>query len=451
MLGPLTSQTDFSSSNNRIIKSGYSYDNARNLTAEPSKSYVYDAENRLTSAIASGVTTTYVYDGEGRRVRKNAGGVITRMIYNHLGQLIAEYNDSGSLIKEYVYKGSELLASYDASRGAEYATADHLGSPRLWTNSSGQVIAGGRHDYLPFGEELFAGVANRTTVLNYPSTAQADGKRHQFTSKERDRETNLDYFGTRYYSSAQGQFTSPDAPLIDQWGEDPQSWNLYAYVRNNPLRFIDPTGQHLELTGDEETRKKGFERIKKAIGDQYAQYLSVVEGDGKKGMKKGHFYVIYSGAKLDAKKDTYATPEQQIAAWITGVISHKDTLEFQVTEKYKGKDGKEYTLEDSGSGKTLDKEDSSTGNYQVFVHPNAGEVAMREGPRIAPSLSGVPFTNEDVDLHEIGHAHAQMLRGWDQTDRRNRNHAVLFENYSRWRRERQQGLPLGSIKRRGSH
>lgn len=54
--------------------------------------------------------------------------------------------------------------------------------------------------------------------------------------------TGLDYFGARYYSGAQGRFTSPDAPFADQQVEDPQSWNLYAYVRNNPLKNTDPTG-----------------------------------------------------------------------------------------------------------------------------------------------------------------------------------------------------------------
>ena len=64
----------------------------------------------------------------------------------------------------------------------------------------------------------------------------------QFTGKERDAETGLDYFGARYMSAAQGRFTSPDEPLIDQSPDDPQSWNLYGYVRNNPLIFTDPTG-----------------------------------------------------------------------------------------------------------------------------------------------------------------------------------------------------------------
>ena len=69
-----------------------------------------------------------------------------------------------------------------------------------------------------------------------------------FTSKERDAETGLDYFGARYLSSAQGRFTSPDSPLLDQQAEDPQSWNLYSYVRNKPLVYVDPTGQILEIS-----------------------------------------------------------------------------------------------------------------------------------------------------------------------------------------------------------
>lgn len=56
-------------------------------------------------------------------------------------------------------------------------------------------------------------------------------------------ETGLDYFGARYFSSAQGRWASPDRPFADQYFHDPQSWNLYAYARNNPLRFVDDNGE----------------------------------------------------------------------------------------------------------------------------------------------------------------------------------------------------------------
>ena len=69
----------------------------------------------------------------------------------------------------------------------------------------------------------------------------------RFTGKERDAETGLDYFGARYFSAAQGRFTSPDwsekpqpVPYADL--ADPQTLNLYSYVRNNPLSRADPDG-----------------------------------------------------------------------------------------------------------------------------------------------------------------------------------------------------------------
>jgi RHS repeat-associated protein len=63
------------------------------------------------------------------------------------------------------------------------------------------------------------------------------------TGKERDAESGLDYFGARHYGSALGRFASPDEVLADQHPEDPQSWNLYGYVQNNPLKNVDPTGK----------------------------------------------------------------------------------------------------------------------------------------------------------------------------------------------------------------
>jgi RHS repeat-associated protein len=120
-----------------------------------------------------------------------------------------------------------------------------------------------RRDYLPFGEELVGGTAQnpgpggRLTDHGY---AQGDDVRQQFTSKERDTETGLNYFLARYYSSAQGRFTSPDEfiggpyelyDFVDAASENPtfyadfqnpQSLNKYQYVYNNPLGYIDPEG-----------------------------------------------------------------------------------------------------------------------------------------------------------------------------------------------------------------
>jgi RHS repeat-associated protein len=70
---------------------------------------------------------------------------------------------------------------------------------------------------------------------------------NQFTSKERDAETGLDYFGARYYSGAEGRFISPDPKAKSAKTANPQSWNRYLYTLNNPLKYIDPDGMDIVL------------------------------------------------------------------------------------------------------------------------------------------------------------------------------------------------------------
>jgi RHS repeat-associated protein len=96
-----------------------------------------------------------------------------------------------------------------------------------------------RHDYLPFGEEVPAGIGGRTAPMGYGVN---EGLKQRFTSKQRDMESNLDYFGARYYSSPQGRFTAVDPLDGSAHLSLPQTWNRYAYVLNNPLAIIDPNG-----------------------------------------------------------------------------------------------------------------------------------------------------------------------------------------------------------------
>ncbi len=64
--------------------------------------------------------------------------------------------------------------------------------------------------------------------------------------KERDAESGADYFGARHYAQSLGRFMQPDEVFVDQNKSDPQSWNLYAYVRNNPASNYDPDGRGCE-------------------------------------------------------------------------------------------------------------------------------------------------------------------------------------------------------------
>ena len=212
----------FTANTNRLTNG--SYDNAGNLTVDAEgHTYAYDGENRQTSydgGASSSGGANYSYDGDGRRVKKVAGVVTTLFVYNALGQVVAEYAEN---------------QPPSNSSGTSYLTADALGSIRARTDAAGVVKE--RHDYLPFGEELYA-AGGRSTVPGY----MQDSVRQKFTSKERDNETGLDYFLARYYSSAQGRFTSVDPLMASARTADPQTWNRYSYTWNNPINLIDPLG-----------------------------------------------------------------------------------------------------------------------------------------------------------------------------------------------------------------
>ncbi|HEV8427566.1 MAG TPA: discoidin domain-containing protein [Pyrinomonadaceae bacterium] len=133
------------------------------------------------------------------------------------------------------------IEAYTPSTNAtiQWLVTDHLGTPRIIVDQTGNLANIKRHDYLPFGEELFAGTGGRTTALGY---AWSDGVRQQFTLKERDVETGLDYFFARYYSSTQARFVSVDPLMKSASIGDPQSFNRYTYVLNNPVTLDDRDG-----------------------------------------------------------------------------------------------------------------------------------------------------------------------------------------------------------------
>jgi RHS repeat-associated protein len=91
------------------------------------------------------------------------------------------------------------------------------------------------------------------TASGMPLCLWPNGIRSRSSGKERDAETGLDNFGARYLSATQGRFLSPDPTPGGINPSDPQSWNLYSYVRNRPTRFIDTNGKwatdvHVQIT-----------------------------------------------------------------------------------------------------------------------------------------------------------------------------------------------------------
>jgi len=140
------------------------------------------------------------------------------------GEWLTEPGFSGQLA-HYIYLDGQLVAEY--TNGTTYFIhPDHLGSTRLVTGLNQSVVQ--NLDYLPFGElnSIDSGVTT-----------------HEFTGDEHDSETDLEHTWFRKYSSSLGRWTSPDpAGLAAVNPANPQSWNRYSYVLNNPQRAIDPFG-----------------------------------------------------------------------------------------------------------------------------------------------------------------------------------------------------------------
>lgn len=217
---------------NQLSSSPIAYDAAGNVTTDNfGQAYTYDAENRI--ATAQGVT--YTYDADGNRVSKSTG----TLYWTGAGKdALAETDLSGNLQNEYVFLGSTRIARRDASGNRFYYLQDHLGTTRVIADQNGNKCYDG--DYYPWGAEEHAYV--NTCPQNY-----------KFTGKERDAESGLDNFGARYFGSTMGRFMSPDWSSQPEGVpyavlDDPQSLNLYSYVRNNPLSRTDPTG-HYEVNG----------------------------------------------------------------------------------------------------------------------------------------------------------------------------------------------------------
>ena len=230
---------------------GLNYDAAGNLLSYLTANYTYDQENRLLSTAGM----TYTYDGNGERVLKfnTSTGAAVKRYWSMGGNTLAEGDGSGNLTAEYIYFGGKRVARIDLPANiVHYYLSDHLGSTSIVASAAGTVEE--ESDYYPFGTEV---------VVTGPGVNEL-----KFTGKRRDAESQLDYFGARYYSNAYGRFLSPDwsaspkqVPYAD-FG-DPQSMNLYGYVRNLAVVRFD-------IDGHQDDKKQPWQRFSLAMKNLFS-------------------------------------------------------------------------------------------------------------------------------------------------------------------------------------
>jgi RHS repeat-associated protein len=216
-------------SNNQITS--FSYDAAGNLTSDGFHTYIYDAEGNIIG-LDGYSNGTYVYNALNQRVQVDLPTVSRQYLYNASGQRVSVWDsNTQALVHGQYYWGNSPVAYYDSS-SLHFQHQDWMGTERLQTSYNGGVE--GTYSSLPWGDAY--------------SASGSDNDRYHFAQLDRDSETDTHHAQFRQYSSTQGRWMSPDPYDGSYRMGNPQSFNRYAYVMNNPVIYLDRSGLCGETT-----------------------------------------------------------------------------------------------------------------------------------------------------------------------------------------------------------
>ena len=247
-------------------------------------------------------------------------------VYDPAGHIISVHDGSANLLRSELYSpDGRHVATWTPNPNGQYSDpypgglfynhADWLGTERVRTTLvNGTVIVAETCADTPFGMNL--------TCTN----SSSDISPTHFTGKERDSETGNDFFDARYYQSPIGRFMTTDPDNAGADHKAPQSWNMYAYVRNNPTTNIDPDGLDCISTSNRTTSSVTVTIVR---GDNCSTDSSYVPGtiDEKSltynGSEVGYSYsdagTGVSGAGVIAFADR---PSGQLTPYAVDVFSH---------------------------------------------------------------------------------------------------------------------------------
>ena len=230
--GTTVTNFDYQASTNKLTSIGGQTvlrDASGNRTADVggTRTYAYNDANRLSGVLDGGVSTaTYVHNALGQRTKKTVGGADVIYLYDLGGNLIAEHDATGAVIRDYIWMNGVPVAQIDAGEVFSYLHVDHLGTPRLATDNSQAVVW--RWDSDAFGTSL----PNEDPDGNGTGTTV----NLRFPGQYFDGETGFHYNYYRTYDPSTGRYVESD-PIGLNGG-----MNTFGYVGANPLIYVDRLG-----------------------------------------------------------------------------------------------------------------------------------------------------------------------------------------------------------------
>ncbi len=394
---------------------GTAYDAAGSVVSEdPNRTFTYDSLGILTRAVVDGRDFRFLYTPDDERIaaveRVTGSDLVVRnkstfTLRGFNNQLLSVWTrDTAGVLawrEDEIWRSSALLAR-EAPSGTRHYSLDHLGTPRAITNPSGGLV--GVQSFDVFG-----------------AGGTSDGGALQFTGQERDA-ANLadggvalpDYFHARYYDLA-GRFLSVDPVIPTGAMRNPQMWNRYSYVANNPLNRVDPDGKLLQIAGCSDTKsetcQKNYNLYLSTFGkqsQQAAKYLQL----GKNGMVS---FNGISGGMFAAKFGTMGRASNFL-------ISNRSAT-FSISAD-------------------ASRVDHTGGNYATTRYGNVGAEIAIDLAGYPQKMGGITQSATGALAHELGHALGTLLPGIRDAFDAQLAHSLLtmhegygtaFEN--QWRRE----------------
>jgi len=390
------------------------------------QSLVYDPENRLMRFAQAGTNfmlVQYGYGADGTRLWKwNNQSPTNLQVW--IGNI---YEEKGGKTLFHIYAGGEQVCTFengsplaggsDTSKVGDYYHQDNLNSSSALSNSGGTQTE--VNVYYPFG---------RVQTANLQASFKIS---RQFTGQIKDDETGLYYYNARYYDSELGRFIQADTEITDF--SDPQSYNRYSYVLNDPLRYTDPTGHGIGATAADamfntETLKSSWQLM--TMHDNFANKLwevpvagigmaagtvdaafnvmtlggkGAIEGSIKETVKVG----VEELGKVEGEKATVRAVEKDVAKDVPNPFGKKGGPEHQAKVEEVQNDIESRGLEAQKEKKIETPGGNKDTRYADVVAKDSKGNVVEVHQVGRQTQEGLPVSRERKAIQDIGNATGQ--------------------------------------------